>query len=194
MTENNQGINDIGPTLAAKSDQLNAADLMGGPAIVTITDVKVNASDQPVSVHLAGDRQPYKPCLSMRRVLARIYGESSKAWIGHSLTLYCDSEVTWGGKAVGGIRISHATGVDSHIDVLIRKNRKVVETARIYELIIELPAYPDKSIDENLGGWAALFAEKKATPTALIAKMRVQYQITDEQEKRIIAADVQGGE
>ena len=181
--------NDIGPTLAAKSDQLNAADLMGGPVTVKIIGVTVNKSDQPVIISIDGGHQPYKPCLGMRRVLANVYGDSSAKWVGQSLTLYCDPEVSWGGKAVGGIRISHVTGIEtSWVDVLIRKSRAVVETVRIFLLSVSLPAYLDEDIDKHLDGWVALFKEDKTTPEKLIYSMCKKYTMTSEQKQTIRGA------
>ncbi|WP_420003223.1 hypothetical protein [Arenibacterium sp. LLYu02] len=61
-------------TIAAKSDQMNAEDLIGGPRTVFVTGVKVNTSeDQPVWIHFEGDNgKPYKPCKTMRRLLIRV--------------------------------------------------------------------------------------------------------------------------
>ncbi|MEX5513585.1 hypothetical protein [Pseudophaeobacter sp. 1A09344] len=102
------------PTIAAKSDQLNAEDLIGGPRTVRVTEVKVKTSDdQPVWVHFEGDdRKPFKPCKTMRRLLVRVWGDDSANYAGRSMTLYLDPEVKYGGMKVGGIRISHMSHMD----------------------------------------------------------------------------------
>jgi hypothetical protein len=85
----------ISDTIAPKSDQLNADDLIAGPKTITITSVKVEAGDQPVSVFYQGDNgKPYKPCKSMRRVLVRLFGNDSATYAGKRVTLYCDEQVT----------------------------------------------------------------------------------------------------
>lgn len=103
---------DLGATIAPKSDQLNADDLIVGPRTILVAAVKARAStgqgDQPVAVHFEGDGgKPYLPCKSMRRVLVHVWGRDGGAYVGRSLTLFRDESVVFGGAAVGGIRISH---------------------------------------------------------------------------------------
>ena len=53
---------DITPFIQAKSDQLNADDLIGGPITARITNVRVTGGDQqPVTVELDGGHKPWKP-------------------------------------------------------------------------------------------------------------------------------------
>jgi len=98
-------------TIKPKSDQLNADDLIGGPITVTITAVDIVGGDQPVVVRIDGGRQPYKPCKSMRRVMVSGWGKDEAAYVGQSMTLYCDPSIMFGGVKTGGIRISHMTGL-----------------------------------------------------------------------------------
>lgn len=107
----------LGDTIVPKSDQLNADDLLVGPITVTVTGVRRGDKEQPVSVDLSGQR-PYKPCKSMRRVLITAWGDDGRAWVGRSMTLYCDPNVMFGGVKVGGIRISHL----SHIEGVLNLN------------------------------------------------------------------------
>lgn len=104
---------DISSFAAPRSDQLNADDLIAGPRTVTITRVDVPGGEQPVHIHLHGlDGRPWKPSKMMLRVLMLAWGADSDDWIFKRLTLYRDPEVRFGGKAVGGIRISHMEGLD----------------------------------------------------------------------------------
>lgn len=101
---------DLSATIDPKSNQMNADDLIGGPKTITITRVSANQSstEQPIAISYQGDNgKPYFPCKSMRRVLVSVWGKDGAAYAGRSLTLYRDPTVTWGGLAVGGIRISH---------------------------------------------------------------------------------------
>ena len=96
-----------------KSDQINADDLIGGPITVTITRVEIRpGTEQPVSIFFENDNgKPYKPCKSMARVMVHCWGPDANEYTGKSMTLYCDPKVLWGGMPVGGIRISHMTGL-----------------------------------------------------------------------------------
>lgn len=97
---------DLSKTIAPRSDQLNADDLIGGPRTITITGVKLVAEDQPVAINFENDEgKPWKPCKSMRRVLVKAWGSDGAKYAGRSLTLYLDESVRFGGAAVGGIRI-----------------------------------------------------------------------------------------
>jgi len=111
-------------TIQPKSDQLNADDLVSGPATVTVSAVKRGSEDQPVCIELAGyDGRPYKPCKSMRRVLIALWGERPSEWIGRRMTLYCDPEVKWGGVRAGGIRISHLSHIEKPTVILLTATR-----------------------------------------------------------------------
>jgi hypothetical protein len=119
MSENEWVLKSVEP----KSDQLNADDLIAGPMVVKVVDVKKGTPDQPVVIEIDGGRQPYKPCKSMRRVLISVWGDTPKNWIGKSMRLYCDSDVRFGGMKVGGIRISHMTGIKSRQELMLTVTR-----------------------------------------------------------------------
>ncbi|MEE7505183.1 hypothetical protein [Methylobacterium mesophilicum] len=116
---------DISQTVAPKSDQLNADDLIGGPRTVTVTRVaKMKEPDQPIAIYFEGDGgKPYKPGKSMRRVLLRIWGQDGAAYAGRRMTLYRDDAVQFGGAAVGGIRISHMSGISSAVTMALTVTR-----------------------------------------------------------------------
>ena len=106
---------DIGDTILAKSDQVNAVDL-AVPVTVTVEGVDVVGGDQPVNIHLREfPGKAYRPSKSMRRVLVKLWGPRSADYAGRRLTIYNDPTVTWAGKAVGGIRISHASHIDKPV-------------------------------------------------------------------------------
>lgn len=113
---------DMRKSIEPKSDQLNADDLISGPITVTITDVKRGDREQPIVVEIEGHR-PYKPCKTMRRVLISAFSDDPKAWVGQRMTLFCDPNVTWAGVKVGGIRISHLSGLDEPKTFLLTHSR-----------------------------------------------------------------------
>lgn len=118
-------VSDLRATIAPKSDQLNAEQLLHGSLTITVTDVRVGGSDeQPISVHYEGEQgRPFKPCKTMRKVLIFAWGPDGREWIGRSMTLYNDPQVRFGGAEVGGIRISHMTDIDRDIQVSLTATR-----------------------------------------------------------------------
>lgn len=160
--------NDLSSTIVAKSDQLNADDLME-PRTITITRVDKNSSDQPVSIHAVGI-QPFKPCLTMRRMLISCWGKFKDEWVGHSMTVYCDPAAMWGGKAVGGIRVSHASHIDEPVTKMlaVTRGRKamftimplVIEVVDHSEIIAKYTDTPDG--DEKSALWATLDPAQQA--------------------------------
>ena len=113
---------DVRKSIIPKSDQLNADNLLTGPMTVTITGVRRGDKEQPIFVDIEG-QQPYKPCKSMRRVLIAAFSDDPKRWIGQRMTLYCDPDVMWAGVRVGGIRISHLSGIDGPKTFLLTQTR-----------------------------------------------------------------------
>lgn len=110
--------------VAPKSDQLNADDLVGTSKTITVTGVRVVMGDQPVTINYEGDGgKPYKPAKTMTRVLMFAWGDDETQWVGKSMTLYCDPEVTFGRDKVGGIRISHLSHIRGDMEVSITKTR-----------------------------------------------------------------------
>jgi len=76
--------------------------------------------EQPIKINFEGDNnKPYKPCKSMRRVLVQAWGKNGLNYVGRSMTLYCDPKVMFGGIAVGGIRISHMSHIESDITMAL---------------------------------------------------------------------------
>lgn len=115
---------DISDTIIAKSDQLNAADLIGGPITVTITKVSRGDSDQPIAISYEGDSgKPFKPCKSVRRLLVGMWGKDATKYVGRRLTLYFDPKVTWAGKEEGGVRVSHASHIDGDFKMALRASK-----------------------------------------------------------------------
>jgi hypothetical protein len=117
---------DISTMVEPKTDQVNSDHLISGPMTIKITKVSANegSKEQPLSIFFEGDNgKPYKPCLSMRRVLIALWGNEGQKFIGRSMTIYRDPTVKWG----GGIRISHMSNIDKPITLALtatKANRK----------------------------------------------------------------------
>jgi hypothetical protein len=116
---------DVTKAIEPKSDQLNADSLITGPRTIRIRDVAVNSTaEQPIWVYFDGDDgKPWKPCKTSSRCLASIWGANAAQWVGMSCTIYNDPSVTWGGAAVGGIRVSHMEGIDAPRTLQLTKTR-----------------------------------------------------------------------
>ena len=116
---------DVTKAIQPKSDQLNSDNLITGPMTIKIRDVQVkNEPEQPIWIYFDGDdNKPWKPCKTAARCLASIWGANAAQWVGMSCTLYNDPTVTWGGAAVGGIRVSHMQGLDKPRTLQLTKTR-----------------------------------------------------------------------
>ena len=120
----NQQEVDIRASIQARSDQLNADDLIGQPRTIRVTAVTAHSADQPVAIHYeGGDGKPFLPCKSMRRVLVAAWGDRGADWVGRSMTLYNDPDVIFGGVKVGGIRVSHVSHIDQPLSILLTTTR-----------------------------------------------------------------------
>jgi hypothetical protein len=126
--------------IAPKSDQINADDLIGGPRTITVTRVNANEGngEQPINIYFDGDNgKPFRPCKSMRRLLATVWGVQASAYVGQSMTIYRDPKVQWGGLEVGGIRISHMTGLDAPKVVVLTESKTKRKPVTIQPLKVE---------------------------------------------------------
>jgi hypothetical protein len=109
---------DVSDTIVARSDQLNADDLMAGPITVQITKVARDTSgEQPVVVTISGGHHAWKPCKTMRRLLVAAWGAESDAWVGKWAVLMRDPRVKWAGDEVGGIRVKALSDIPSKMKV-----------------------------------------------------------------------------
>ncbi len=115
---------DMTDSIAPKSDQLNADDLLAGPRTVQVENVTEGAEDQPVNIHLVEFRgRPFRPSKSMRRVMVKVWGKESSAYIGKRMTLFRDPEITFGRDKVGGIRISHMSHITKRETLMLTVTR-----------------------------------------------------------------------
>ena len=115
---------DITDSLAANSAQQNYDEYLAGPKTVTVAEVTQGTAEQPVNVELVEfPGKPFKPAKSVRRVLAAAWGTDASKWTGRSLTIYGDPSVRYGGKEVGGLRVSHVSHIDKPITVALTVTR-----------------------------------------------------------------------
>ena len=122
----------LGDYLDPNADQLSADHLLGGPRVVTIKSVKVyrdSRGKSRVELGLEGFDVPYRPCLTMGRVLDKIWGgaDASTRYIGRKMLLFNDTSVTFGDQRTGGVRIKALSHIDKRATaegLTIKKGRK----------------------------------------------------------------------
>jgi hypothetical protein len=115
---------DLTESIAPKSDQLNADDLMAGPVTVTIREVTKGTPEQPVDVQLVEfPGRAYRPSKSMRRVMVTAWGAEASAYSGHRLTLVRNPEITFGRDKVGGIEIAAMSHIEKPLTVALTATR-----------------------------------------------------------------------
>lgn len=114
----------IDMALEPKSDQLNADDLIAGPATFTIEKVSRGSVEQPVDIHLTErPGRPWRPSKSMRRVLVNAWGPDTSLYAGHRVTLYRDPSVRFGKDEVGGVKVSHLSHITKRTTVSLTVTR-----------------------------------------------------------------------
>lgn len=100
--------------LEAKSDQINAIDLIGGPQTFTIESVSHGTPEQPMNIHLIeSPGKAYRPSRTMRRFMAKTWGWPPTTWAGKRLTIYRNPKTRFGKDEVGGIEISHVSDISA---------------------------------------------------------------------------------
>jgi len=171
-------------TLEAKSDQLNATDIMGIDLVIRIRDaVLTNSKDQPLSIYFEGDNnRPWKPSKGMRRVLAAGWGADTEGLIGKSVKLHFDASVKYAGKEVGGIRIKAMSDIDKRGIVVVEAiNRQQRVPLHIEYLDTFQPAYPAEKFNAALPAMAAKMQKGEMTLQQVIAKCQQTGQLSQEQ-------------
>ena len=116
----------LGQAIIARSDQLNADDLVSGPRTFTIKEVRRGDNDQPVAIVLAEfpANRPFKPSKTVLRILVYAFGEETDDWPPNvRMTLYRDASVKWAGQEIGGIRVSHLSHIGKQIKVALAESK-----------------------------------------------------------------------
>ena len=162
---------DISSTLVSNSTQLDNVDLMGGARDFTITGVTLTSGEQPLSITLAEYDRPWKPGLTVRRILSEIWGSESDAWVGRRVRLFRDEAVTFGKDRTGGTRISHASHIDKKVTITLPTSKGKFGEFTVQPLIESAPAQPEPTaeavaacsdIDELKAMWRPSGAERRA--------------------------------
>lgn len=126
--------------LEAKSDQINAIDLIGGPQTFTIESVSHGTPEQPMNIHLVeSPGKAYRPSRTMRRFMAKTWGWPPTTWAGKRLTLYRNPKIRFGKDEVGGIEISHVSDISSSMTFVLPGARGGRPKSYTAEPLVEAP-------------------------------------------------------
>lgn len=175
---------DIRTTLEAKSDQLNATDIMGFDLVIRVRSVTVGGSkEQPISVYFEGDNnRPWKPSKGMRRVLAAGWGFETDNWIGKSVKLHFDSSVKYAGKEVGGIRIKAMSDIDQRGMVVVETiNRQQRLPVHVSFLDTFVQPYPAEQFAKALPKMQQLMQSGEMSLQQIVAKCQQTGQLSADQ-------------
>jgi hypothetical protein len=174
---------DLSRTIIAKSDQLNADDLLTGSRTFTVVEVREGSEEQPVSIVLAEwpRNRPFKPSKTVQRILAYCWGAETDDWPkGARMTLFRDEKVKWAGEEIGGIRVSHLSHIDGPQKVALQESKHKKTLHTIQPLPDEPPAPPEPTADEvaastdkaELGAmWKRSSPERRAQIEARVADL-----------------------
>lgn len=172
---------DLTSTIEPKSDQLNSDDLLTGPRTFTIDHVSAGSAEQPVDIHLVEfPGRPYRPSKSMRRVLVAAWGPDAANYVGRRMTLFRDPSVQFGGAVVGGIKISHLSGIDKRLTMALTATRgkKAMHVVEPLPDVVPTPNEPTAEqvaactdVDSLKGMWRVSGPERRAQIEARVAAL-----------------------
>ncbi len=180
---------DMTESIAPRSDQMNAEDLLSGPRTFTIREVSKGASaEQPIDVHLVEfpDGRPFKPSKTVRRIMVAAWGPDASIYAGRRMTLYRDPAVKFGGMDVGGIRVSHMSHLDKPLSIALA----VTKGKRAMYVVKPLPADEPKptgdgitaeELKELAAGFAALGITDRDAGLAAISQV-IDREVTSSKE------------
>ena len=167
---------DLTESIEARSDQINADDLLGGPQTYTVREVVAGKAEAPFDFMLVETERAYRPSKTMRRVIVNAWGPEAANYAGRRLTIYREPTIQFGGKTVGGIRISHMSGIDKRVEVLAQVTRGKRE-----KFVVEpLPDAPKPAKTPQLDPEVA----------AKVAALRAEWKDADPERRKVIEGEV----
>jgi hypothetical protein len=157
---------DLTESIAPRSDQVNADDLVGGPITYTVREVIQGKAEQPFDFMLVETDRAYRPSKTMRRLIVAAWGADANAYAGRRLTLYREPSIKFGGATVGGIRISHMSHIDGRVSEKFQTTRGKRETFTVDPL-------PELSKADALRNeWHGATPERRAEIEAEVAALQ----------------------
>jgi len=159
---------DLTQAIIAKSDQLNASDLISGPRTFTIHEVREGNQDQPCQIFLVEwPGRPFKPSKTVMRIFVHAWGKETDDWPqGARMTLFRDPTAKWAGEEVGGIRVSHLSHIAERFKIALRESQKK-------SVLYTVDPLPDLSpIDALKAEWYTATPERQKAIEAEVASLQ----------------------
>lgn len=131
------------------TDQLNYEDFLGGVTrTVTIAGVEVGRKEAQYDIAIEGDDRYWRPPATILKILALAYGYEGANWVGKRATLYGDPDVKMKGVKVGGIRVSHLSGIDKPLTATLTITRGQTGTFTVQPLPDAPPTPSEPTAEE----------------------------------------------
>jgi hypothetical protein len=172
-------------TIEKKTDQLNYEDFLHGlTRIVTIVEVRRGTKEQQYDIVIAEDKRYWRPAVTVLKMLVEAWGDDASQWVGRRAELYGDPDVEFGGKKVGGIRVSRL----SHIDKRVSANLSVTRGQRRMHTVDPLPDAPTPPTESaiacatdkgQLGEWWKQFPNLRPAIEARVSEIKAAEQPTE---------------
>jgi hypothetical protein len=161
---------DLTTSIEPRSDQINSDDLIAGPITYTIREVIGGKAEAPFDFLLVETDRAYRPSKTMRRVIVACQGPETSTYPGVRMTLYREPSIQFGGKAVGGIRISHMSGIPKAVTIQAQTTRGKRETFTVEPL-------PELSrLDALRAEWRTATPERQAAIQAEVEAIETDNQ------------------
>lgn len=170
---------DIANSLAPRSDQINADDLVAGPMTVTIRKVVGGKAEQPFDFLVEETDRAFRPAVTMRRLIAAAWGTNGDEYVGRRLTIYRDPDVMFGKDKVGGIRISHMSHIDKRLEIKLQTTRGK-RSLFVVDPLPDAPTPPTESAiacatdKDELRAWHRQFPALRESILARVAEIDAQ--------------------
>lgn len=179
---------DITEAMKAKSDQLNAMDIMGSPLVIRVRDVDYSPNrDQPLWIYFDGDNgKPWKPSKGMIRIIGGAWGKMTEDWIGKYAKLFYEPSVTWAGKEVGGIWVKEFSDIPEkglNFNLALNRTKRIPFPVKC--LKVDEAEYPSAQFEKALPAMTKKMQSGEMTLQQIIAQCQKTGQLTNEQLKRL---------
>lgn len=183
------------------ADQLSADHLLSGPRVVTISSVRVyrdGKGKSRVELGLEEFDVPYRPCLTMGRVLDKVWGgkDASTRYIGRKILLFNDTSVTFGSQKTGGVRIKGLSHIDKPTTAEGLTAKKGVKSSYTVEPLNEPPPITQADVTEfeqritNAGSVHELDVIAGDLKARDLGSHRGHLQTAWSERRKIVSADV----
>ena len=107
----------------------------------------------------------------MRRILVAVWGTDGDSFAGKKVTLYRDPGVKYGSEEVGGIKISHLSGIDKPVKIALtvtRGKRQPHTVEPLTEALQDSVIEAAETVDELRALWGVASVSQQARITARV--------------------------